>query len=232
MIRWFNPPCPCCCTCENKDVLLLIDTTGSMISFLVSLKQIFNDFEEDFATESCYWAVADYKDVEDGGDYTNGWSVKQTFTNDFSLILTAVNALTGLGGGDLPEQQFMALKKSGDEWYTTLGARSGDPTIQPIIIWCGDKPGWNDGAKGFAYPTQASVISSLQNKDIEVYGLNVMGSGTTTCGPFYPGGIDGCAANENDPYQATNICGATNGEVYHNVSQYEDIRSAMCTALS
>lgn len=45
-------------------------------------------------------------------------------------------------------------------------------------------------------------------------------------------GIDGEAADDNLPSQATEIVDATDGDIFHNVGTYEEIKAALCKAFA
>ena len=222
----FNPSCGCCCNCRNSSILLLVDTTGSMRGTIARLKVLFHDLEEDFDHASCEWGIAEYKDYEDGindSAFYDGWKVLQTFTTDFSLVITAVDSYSASGGGDTPEQNFDALLNSGNLWESEL-LGSTDPEKKRVIIWAGDEPSWNGtiSYKPHVYPERSAVISSLSSANIKVFGLNTSGAG---------GGIDGQAAGDNEPFQASSICNATGGEVFHNIQDIDDVHDALCKAL-
>ena len=77
-----------------------------MASIIAEFQDLFEQLRDEFESDSCFWSVVEYKDVEDGGAFAAGWNVVQVFTSDFDDVLTAINSLSAAGGGDTPEQQF------------------------------------------------------------------------------------------------------------------------------
>lgn len=229
-LRFFSPGCPCCCSCmpPGNDLLIVMDTTGSMSGILTAFKSVFHKLRDKLDSEFCRWGLVDYRDYEDGGSYaTSGWKVDCAFTSDYDVFLDALDALEAGGGGDLPEQNFDALKNAGSEWISTLGGRS-DETIRRIILWAGDAAAWNGNAKPYlshTYPTRAEVITSLTDATIKVIALN---TGSTTSG------INSAAATDNLTGAATAICEATNGECIngaYGAAQYKKVLKAVCRAV-
>lgn len=236
-LRKWQIGCPCCCLCKNTQICIVVDTTGSMASFLAAMKNVFVDLRDEFDSDTCDFALVQYKDVEDGTshwdgtstpveDYGTGWHVVIPFTNDYDELLVGVNSLTHAGGGDLPEQQLMTLEKVGNEWFTTLGGEAdgtGDP-IRRIVIWAGDAAGWADGAKGHSYPTRQEAIDALLAVPAKVFAVNSKAAGA---------GIDYFAANDStsEPYQATDIVTQTDGQLFnYSGSDSTDLIEALCAA--
>jgi von Willebrand factor type A domain len=221
-LRNMGPKCGCCCGCRDSDVLLLVDTTGSMQGFIDTLKTIFTSFKESFQSDSCRWSVVEYKDVTDGTPFsTDGWRVVQNFTQSFDPnIVNAVNGLSANGGGDLPEQAFSALKNAGEQWED-MGGRPQSDQIKRIIVWGGDAPSHNGGA---SYPTRSQVIDALCSACIKVFALNVNTAGA---------GLDGSADTDNEPHQAQEITDTTRGKLFNDVdpSDQKAITDALCEAL-
>ena len=185
------------------DVLFVTDTTGSMASYINTIKSIFapmaNLVKDALPGVSFRWGVVSYKDFEDGVAYVNGWQIERTFTDDIALVQSAINTWVAYGGGDMPEQQLATLKKVGEQWESALLGRADS---QRLVIWGGDVVGWADGAKGLAYPSLAATIAALVAANVRVFGVNDKTSGD---------GIDGDG-------QATAICVATGGQLTNNVT--------------
>ena len=203
------------CRCCNSDILLVIDTTGSMAGVIRQFADLLVEVLEVMDSPTCRIGLVTYKDYEDGGAYASGWRVDQTFTFDFANVSSLVSSLGVAGGGDGPEQQLSTLKLCADEWVTTLGGRDDS---NRVIAWAGDITGHADGAKGFPYPAIESVITSLQDKEIQVVALNGRPSGS---------GIDGGG-------QATQITSATSGFVVDNVLSLplDDVIQQFCDAIN
>lgn len=183
-----------CCCCP--EVLLLTDTTGSMGTFLTTVKSVFNNLSQSLKDSVCKWAVAEYKDTADPGNFsTIGIEINQRFTDNFTLVTNAINGWTAGGGGDTPEEQFLALKYAAENWQAAL---SGDMARKKVILWAGDAAAHSGGG---VYPVRAEVITALTTLKAKVFGINsdTAGAGIDTNG------------------DASAICSATNGQLFNNV---------------
>jgi hypothetical protein len=195
----------------NADILILVDTTGSMSGFLSTLKTVMPDILTTVTATApdatIRWAVAGYRDYEDGGDYASyGYKLHLPFTSDSASILSAINALTAGGGGDTSEQNLAALLHIATGWDTLTGSS----TAGRGILWAGDVPGWEDGAKGQPYPTFQATLNELVDQNIAVFALNqkAAGAGLDAPGP----------APSDGRYQASTITTETDGGIYHSVN--------------
>lgn len=156
------------------DVLMLTDTTSSMGDYIATTKAIFSlvasEVEAELPNTDLYWAAADYKDFEDGGDYLNfGYHLGSKFNANPAFAKTAIDAWEPLGGEDAPEQQMAALLALANAWTTLLEGREG---AQKLIVWAGDAPGWLNGAKSFPYPSFEQVVAALKAKNIKVIAVS------------------------------------------------------------
>lgn len=215
-------PC-CCCACNDSDIVLLTDSTASMWPYIGAIQSIFASLRTNFESPTCQWCVADYKDHEDGGDYAltaQGVKIRQSFTTDFNLVVAAINGISAGGGGDWPEENFAAIKHIAENW-TALGGRT-DEQIKRVLIWGGDAPSLNGGAKSLPYPTRSSTLDALTTARIKVFALNVLSESA---------GIDDYAPSDNLSGQASALCAATGGMVFHNTITEEQIVKALCEAL-
>jgi hypothetical protein len=190
------------------DVFFMTDTTGSMGGFIGSIQSVFTTVLTDLndaGIADFRWAVGDYKDFEDGGPYVNGINVGQNFTDNVADAQLAIDGYFASGGGDLPEQNLAALELMGDGWVSNYGGRD---EAQKIVVWGGDVEGWEDGAKGFPYPTLGNTVDALVDRGAQVFAINPFGAGF---------GIDaeGTPSGEN---QASAITGATGGTLFNNVT--------------
>lgn len=205
----------------DADILLLTDTTGSMGAYIATIKAVFSPLASQLTTSmpnvNFQWAAASYKDFEDTGPYTSGLSIDRPFTADITAVQTAVNSWSPAGGGDGPEQQLAALKRIANEWETTFGGRPqpdpANPSISRAVVWAGDVAGWENGAKGRAYPRLQETIDALAAAGIVVYGINtrIAGSGIDSVGPGYSGTMT------DGRNQATAIVTATGGALHNSV---------------
>lgn len=160
---------------SDTDILLLMDTTGSMGGFIATFKEIFEPLAQEinalFPEVSFKWGVADYRDF---GDYPTAWEVGQKFTPSHALAQAAINAWTAGGGGDFTEAQLKALTDIANNWETAaLGGRPLSAANR-IVVWAGDYPGHEDAPE---YPDLVQTIIALTAANVTVIGLNTAGAG-------------------------------------------------------
>ncbi|WP_200214400.1 VWA domain-containing protein [Micromonospora coerulea] len=176
-----TPPIP-----PKPDVVLLVDTTGSMgpaiANVRTNLQQVITNVRT--AQPSAEFAVASYRDEGDGPEL---FRVRQDLTGDASALQTAVDGLSAGGGGDVPEAWVNGLFQVSDG---AIGYRSGSSRI---VVLVGDAPS-HDPSAGH---TLAQAAAALQADDARVLAVNVSGGG---------GGLDADG-------QATTVAGATDGQV-------------------
>jgi hypothetical protein len=199
----------------SLDVFFLADTTGTMGDLVHSLSTGFSAIAQDLSHSlplgSVHFGVAQYRDYEDGGAFSNGICVDRALTSDLSSVQAALDAWQPSGGNDLPEQNLSAIKKLADGWDTVYGGRSG---VGRIIILGGDSNGWENGAKGYPYSTLQATVDALTAQGISVYGLSNQAPGLGIDAPgsaFAPGGAaDGRC-------QASTLTSATDGRMFYNL---------------
>lgn len=221
------------------DILLLTDTTGSMGSFISSVRSGFGDIVSGVEAENpaadFRWGVADYKDDEDGEPYfTDFLNVGAQF-GTASDAQTAIDNYLANGGDDWPEANLAALKAAADGWEdpTVLGGRSD---AARVIIWAGDAHGWENGAKGYPYPTLQETINALVAADAVVIGLSdTLGSLEDLDDPG-PDNLSGLGGDPDGRPQASTITDATGGIFFDDIdfsdtSGIEDIINENITAI-
>jgi len=171
----------------NPDVVLLVDTTGSMGGAIDNVKANLQDVINDVraAQPTAHFAVASYRDSGDGAEL---FRVRQNLTDDAAALQAAVNGLDADGGGDAPEAWINALFQVSDG---AIAYRAGSSRI---VVLVGDAPS-HDPSVGH---TQADAIAALQADSARVIAVNVSGGA---------GGLD-AAGN-----QATAVVGATGGQL-------------------
>jgi hypothetical protein len=176
-----TPPIP-----PNPDVVLLVDTTGSMGGVIdnvqTNLQQVITDVRT--AQPSAQFAVASYRDVGDGGEL---FRVRQNLTADASALQVAVNGLAAGGGDDVPEAWVNALFQVSD------GAISYRPGSSRIVVLVGDAPSHDPSASH----SLAQAVAALQADNARVVAVNVAGGG---------GGL-------NSTGQAQSVVAATGGQL-------------------
>lgn len=145
------------------DVVLVIDTTGSMgdeITFLrTEVAAIANSVAERWPSVGQRWAVVAYKDIGDS------YVVKSTpFASDMATIQSSINGLSADGGGDYPEAPDQALAAaSGLSWRDGNAAR--------MVFWVADAP-HHPGKEG----TIESAITTMRGKGVHVYPIAASGT--------------------------------------------------------
>ena len=93
-------------TANKIDIVILIDTTGSMDGYLKELKEKCVTFANKLREQSLVprFALVGFGDTQDGD-----WLSETDFTEDIGLFQTAVTHLKRFDGGDLPESSLDAL---------------------------------------------------------------------------------------------------------------------------
>lgn len=123
-----TPPIP-----PKPDVVLLVDTTGSMGTAIANvrtnLQQVITNVRT--AQPSAEFAVASYRDEGDGAEL---FRVRQNLTGDATALQTAVDGLAAGGGGDTPEAWVNALFQVSDG---AVAYRSGSSRL---VVLVGDAP--------------------------------------------------------------------------------------------
>ncbi|KGN36345.1 vWA domain-containing protein [Knoellia subterranea] len=177
----------------KPDIVLVVDSTGSMDSAINNVKAAMTSIVGDVQTAQpeAQFAVVDYKDEGDGaGVFTR----RTDLTPTPATAQAAINAVSASGGGDTPEAQLNAL------WQIGNGGDqiSFRPGSSRIVVWFGDASG-HDPSLGHSL---ADATTSLTDVSARVIAINVdSGSG------------DGLNATG----QATSITGATGGTFMPNV---------------
>jgi hypothetical protein len=156
-----TPPIP-----PNPDVVLLVDTTGSMGTAIANvrtnLQQVITDVRT--AQPSAQFAVASYRDLDDGAEF---FRVRQNITADSTALQNAVDGLAAGGGGDTPEGWINAL------FGVSNGAISYRPDSSRIVVLVGDAPG-HDPSAGHSLQ---DAIDALKADRARVVAVNVAGGG-------------------------------------------------------
>jgi uncharacterized repeat protein (TIGR01451 family) len=208
------------CSFAATDVLFLVDTTASMggiEALQMAMKDILAAINADSpCSDSIMYAVADYRNYADGGNYqAYGVNLVQPFTSSVLTALSAVAGLSAGGGGDTPESQLKAMVTITENWLTPSGdlGFNGRANAQKILIWSGDAPGHIAGDEpgpsgsppaGY-YPSLDETIEALTAQWITVFALNAAGEHA---------GLD---ALYRGHHQASEITAATGGILFNSV---------------
>ncbi|HEV2782595.1 MAG TPA: Calx-beta domain-containing protein [Actinophytocola sp.] len=179
----------------NPDVVLLADTTGSMIPAIGNVQNNAGAVTGAVlaAQPTAQFGVSSYRD--EGDSYL--FRVEQDITADTAAVQAGIDQWAANEGGDLPESAINALFElaSGAVNFRTGGTK--------IVAWFGDAPSHNPSNGR----TLAQTIDALVDAEIRVVAVNV-GDGS-----FGQPGLDADALDtaENEAGQATAIVNATGG---------------------
>jgi hypothetical protein len=199
-----TPPIP-----PNPDIVFLVDTTTSMGPVIADVQNnaptILSDVQS--AQPSAEFAVAEYKDVDDGAA---AYTVLQNLTPSQSAAQTGLNNLTPLSGGgqDASEDGINGL------FQTATGAISFRPGSARVIVWIGDSSS-HDPSLGHSL---GQAITALNNAAVRVLALDV--------GPT-PNEISDGLDNGG---QATAVTTATGGHLFSGV-QPNQVSSTILSGL-
>ncbi len=199
------------------DVLFLTDSTGSMGGYISGLRAaldgIISGIDAALGDVDIRYAVADYKDYRDWGNYTNyGVNLRQAFTGNTAAVRSAINSMYAVGGYDLPESQLKALVNLAGNWLSPSGdlGFGGRGDAQKIVIWAGDIEGHYFGEGGDGppdyYPSLNEALAALNAEGIVTFGLNLRASGE---------GLDRDYGGDN---QASFLTGGTGGQLLNNLN--------------
>jgi len=164
----------------HMDIVIVIDTTGSMSAVLDSIKSAAGDIVDRIAQKMSDYriAVVDYRDFPvvpygvPGLDYTFKDDI--AFTTNRTAIQDAINAITLGSGNDWRESVYSALMHCVDG--NSLGNWRSDKNVKKLIILMGDAPGHDPCEPYGNNYTLANVINAASNKNIDIYSI-LTGSG-------------------------------------------------------
>jgi hypothetical protein len=169
----------CCCFCKNTDFLLLIDTTGSMGGAIEDMKLFVSYFVQATINSNptpatrCRFAVADFRDEDNGGEYSvvppaKNYVVRTPLSTNHSVVSGAIYGLTVDGGGDLPEGWLRSIEAATANWVADFGGDADKTARKRVIILIGDAYAHEGGI----YPTLADVGDDVADGCFSVYGFN------------------------------------------------------------
>lgn len=156
----------------SVDIVLTIDTTGSMGDDIAAVQEFSSELVERVAsrTRSFRFALVTYRDFPertgDPEDYAA--NVDLDFTDDTSQILDAVGGLTLGYGGDGPETVFSGLATAiGLPWR---------PGVKKLVVQLGDAPPLSP--EPFSELTPDDIVEAALAVDpAEVYAVDVASAG-------------------------------------------------------
>lgn len=99
-------------TGKMADIVFVIDTTGSMYSYLTTMTNKAQDFADTLAASDINYRIGYVSfgdDIRKGTTATIGYEERLAPTSDINAFKTAVGALEAYGGDDGPENQIDAI---------------------------------------------------------------------------------------------------------------------------
>jgi hypothetical protein len=148
-------------TTTKTDIFFLSDTTGSMGGTINNVKA--NAGALMTATSSLgnvAWGVGDYKD---GNVDAYGYQLDQAVTTNQAAVQAGINTWFASGGGDLPEDNLMGVRRS-----TTDAASAWRAGAARILVQFGDAYGLDPASDGTTLATATSALTSTGTKLIAV----------------------------------------------------------------
>jgi len=118
---------------KDIDVVIAIDTTGSMGGVLATVKaqalNIMNAVDNAFPGYKIHYGAANFRDYQDGAPWP--YVYNQPLTDDKVAVQTAIQNMALGNGWDIPEAYSRVMHES----YTSFGYR---PTAAKILLMMGD----------------------------------------------------------------------------------------------
>ena len=163
-------------TKPKLDLIILIDTTGSMGTEIDNVKESMGDIVEALDSTGFDYrvAVADYRDYPEspyGGSMDYVYDLKLPFSNDKDVIINAINGLSLGWGNDWRESVYSALvmsmldvNKDSVGNPDNYGWRSG---VHKAIIIMGDAPPHGD------YDNPEPWVGGYSLSDVEYWSYNI-----------------------------------------------------------
>jgi hypothetical protein len=154
---------------RSLDIVFVIDTTGSMGSYISNVQSQAQDLIDELRTlfDDVRVAVVEYRDIRSDG--FNARAV-QAFTSNLLAAKASINTLRASGGGDTPEAVFTAVYDTAKG--VGVGAWRTDKSVSRQIILMGDAPG-HDPEPWPNPRTIRNAIDELKNNDISLQAVHV-----------------------------------------------------------
>jgi Mg-chelatase subunit ChlD len=154
------------------DIIIAIDTTGSMVEEIAQAKMQATDLCNDVQAviPGARFAVFDFRDVPDRPATQGVLILTPAFTSSCAAVQTAIDTMSAGGGGDIPEAYNWVFNKAYSD--PVLDASRNPDAVQFLVV-LGDAPPHNSPAPAVApacgnTPPADTGISS----DTEIAGLN------------------------------------------------------------
>jgi Mg-chelatase subunit ChlD len=198
------------------DIIIAIDTTGSMASAIAQAKaqatQLCTDVQNQIP--GARFAVFDFRDVPDRPATQGVLILTPTFTSSCAAVQAAINTMAAGGGGDFPEAYNWVFNKAYSD--PVLDASRNPAAVQFLVV-LGDAPPHNSPAPtvapacGNQPPADAGItsdseIAGLNNNDITLLMINY--GGVLSCYQQLAGATGGTAVNAG-----ANLSGTIIGQI-------------------
>ena len=176
----------------KPDVVLLVDTTGSMGGAISNVKANLHTVVTNVKSSqpTAQFAVASYRDEGDGAEL---FTVRQNLTADEPSVQAGVDSLAAGGGGDFPEAWVNGL------FQVSTGAITYRPGSSRIVVLVGDAPS-HDPSVGHSLVQAIAALDSASTRvvAVNVADLDSAGQATdvvnATGGSLVPVSTDGVSA--------------------------------------
>lgn len=196
-------PCCCGCVCSDTDIMILVDTTGSMGPIITQVKAAFAIIVSQLGDgPTCKFGVMGFKDLGD----TYVYSLVLAITSDVAAVQSALNGLTASGGGDAPEAHLIALDNIAGNWDGSIGGSPDWSRKRAVMLISDVEPHVNG-----LYPTYSDIEQALLTTCIVLFGFDYGAMASTTTIPNLctaTGGIFYDAASYSASQLADSICDA------------------------
>jgi hypothetical protein len=146
----------------KPDVVLLVDTTGSMGGAIANVKANLHTVITNVRASqpNAQFAVASYRDEGDGAEL---FTIRQNLTGAEPLVQAGVDTLAAGGGGDIPEAWINGL------FRVSTGAIAYRAGSSRIVVLVGDAPS-HDPSAGHSLGAATAALSAASSR---VVGVNV-----------------------------------------------------------
>ena len=182
------------------DIVLTIDTTGSMGSSIDQVKQYAEQLVDEISavTTSARFALVTYGDHPEWTGYENDYAsrVEQTFTADSTLVKEALAGIHVDGGGDWPEAMYSGIMASLDEAWR--------PGVKKVVLVLADAPP-HDPEPVTGYTADDVIARAFAVDPAEVYVVN---TGDATYGGSLSRVVEETGGSVVDAYSASDVPGA------------------------
>lgn len=177
------------------DVVFLADNTGSMYDTVSKAQAGATSIMNGLTSGADYhFGVARYygDPSEYGMTPATSFNYLTPLTSSVATAQTGINAWEANGGGDYPEANYFALKKTAEDSAWRADA-------QRIVVWFGDAPSHTETT------THADAVNALTAAGAKVVAFNNVGAGS---------GLDGDYGA--DTHQASSLVGEVGGSLTNN----------------